>query len=311
MRPARSSSTCIPHGQVRDARFIFKGRSEVQATQVTWSAGLMYDGPTDEVPVPRDRRSWSPSPRYWGHIFVGRTKEGFLPEQGHGRLRRAGRWNARRSATRRSRSWPTASSGSAMRPKKRISSGISALYTDWLSEGQSFSTYDTSGRRPRGLGAAHRRENERTAPSHRRQRAVTASPTTASCSFARGRRPFRAPYFVDTGKFAAEDTRMSGIRGLLPARPAPGRHRILLSEGQCSGDGQPALPRRRCGRDLAAHRRDARLQHPRRILQPDLAVAPGLPGRARSLGTRRAFLLHRPRQRRRSGAASSGGSRRW
>jgi phosphate-selective porin OprO/OprP len=61
--------------KLRDARILFKGRLKFKRP-VTWSSGLMYDGATDSWLV-RETGIMVEVPEIWGHVFVGRTKEGF------------------------------------------------------------------------------------------------------------------------------------------------------------------------------------------------------------------------------------------
>jgi phosphate-selective porin OprO and OprP len=62
----------------RDFRFTFKGRlgRENPKRQVTYTVGVMYDGPTQSW-LFRETGLMFTIPELWGHVFVGRTKEGF------------------------------------------------------------------------------------------------------------------------------------------------------------------------------------------------------------------------------------------
>ena len=61
--------------KMRDGRILLKGRLKFKRP-VTWSSGLMYDGATSSWLV-RETGVMVAVPEAWGHIFVGRTKEGF------------------------------------------------------------------------------------------------------------------------------------------------------------------------------------------------------------------------------------------
>src|SRR5678815_1119970 len=63
-----------PEFKVRDARILFGGRFKTKRP-ITWQAGLMYDGPNDEWLV-RQTGIMIAVPELWGHLFVGRAKEG-------------------------------------------------------------------------------------------------------------------------------------------------------------------------------------------------------------------------------------------
>ena len=83
------------------------------------------------------------------------------------------------------------------------------------------------------------------------------------------------------------------VRGVLPPEVVAVRHRVLHSESRRAAVGQSPVSRRRRRRHLAGHRRDAHLQHARRILQSGLTRTHGLSGRTGRLGSRRPFLLQR------------------
>ena len=99
----------------------------------------MYDGPTDEFLV-RETGIMVAVPELWGHIFVGRTKEGFSLNKvmvGYSG------WTMERS-TISDATIPILADGIkwlGYLPKQGILWNL-GIYTDWLSEGQGFSTYD-------------------------------------------------------------------------------------------------------------------------------------------------------------------------
>jgi len=64
-----------PDGKFRDFRFMLKGRLKFKRP-VTWTAGIMYDGPTDSW-LFRETGIMVAVPELRGHLFIGRTKEGF------------------------------------------------------------------------------------------------------------------------------------------------------------------------------------------------------------------------------------------
>jgi phosphate-selective porin OprO and OprP len=61
--------------KVRDFRLLLKGRFKFRRS-VTWTCGLMYDGPTSKW-LARETGVMIEVPELLGHVFVGRTKEGF------------------------------------------------------------------------------------------------------------------------------------------------------------------------------------------------------------------------------------------
>jgi phosphate-selective porin OprO/OprP len=120
--------------KVRDARLVFKGRLFPKwKREVTYSLGLMYDGPTDEF-LARETGIMVAVPELWGHIFVGRTKEGFSLNKvmvGYSG------WTMER-ATISDATIPILADGIkwlGYLPKPRVLWNL-GLYKDWLSEGR-------------------------------------------------------------------------------------------------------------------------------------------------------------------------------
>jgi phosphate-selective porin OprO and OprP len=191
--------------KVRDTRVLFKGRLKFKRS-VTWSAGFMYDGPTDEWLV-RETGVMIEMPEISGHLFVGRSKEGFSLNKimvGY-----AG-WTQERSMI-NDATIPILADGVkwlGYAPKIHLLWNVGA-YADWLSEGQGFSTYDnqfvgrvawlpylsTDGARLLHLGI-----NLRYGHPHEGTLKLRSRPES-----------FPSPYFVDTGDFAAQSTRMTSL----------------------------------------------------------------------------------------------------
>jgi phosphate-selective porin OprO and OprP len=194
-----------PEAKVRDTRVLFKGRLKFKRS-VTWSAGLMYDGPTDEWLV-RETGVMIEMPEISGHLFVGRSKEGFSLNKimvGY-----AG-WTQERS-TINDATIPILADGIkwlGYAPKIHLLWNVGA-YADWLSEGQGFSTYDnqfvgrvawlpylsTDGGRLLHLGINLR----------------YGHPNEGTLKLRSRPESFPSPYFVDTGDFAARSTRMTSL----------------------------------------------------------------------------------------------------
>jgi phosphate-selective porin OprO/OprP len=127
-----------PDWQVRDFRVMFNGRIKT-SRKITWCAGFMYDHNGDEWFV-RQTGLQVAVPELKGHVFVGRSKEGIslnMVMVGY-----AG-WTMERSTTVVA-SVPLLADGikwMGYLPKQRLIYNL-GWYTDWLSEGQSFSSYD-------------------------------------------------------------------------------------------------------------------------------------------------------------------------
>jgi phosphate-selective porin OprO/OprP len=199
--------------KIRDARLSLKGHLKFERS-VTWSCGLMYYGPTDEFLV-RETGIMIEVPEIFGHIFVGRTKEGFSLNKvmvGY-----AG-WTMER-ATMSDATIPILADGVkwlGYAPKLNLLWNL-GFYGDWLSEGQSFSTYE---RQVAGRLAWLPIRSE-----------TTGTLLHVGSSFRRGKadegelqlrsRPesFTAPYFLDTGTFPAESATTLGLEAYY--RPGP------------------------------------------------------------------------------------------
>ena len=67
--------TIDPGYKVRDFRLLFSGRFPKLDREVTWKTGIMYDGAQGKWLV-RETGLIVAVPEMWGHLFIGRTKEG-------------------------------------------------------------------------------------------------------------------------------------------------------------------------------------------------------------------------------------------
>src|SRR5215217_8863906 len=190
-----------PQWKIRDIRVILGGRFKTKRP-LTWQAGVMYDGPTDTWFV-RQTGLMVAVPELWGHLFIGRAKEGVS-------LNRVmvgyDGWTAER--------FPMSESVQLLAdgvkwlgylPNRHLNWNVGA-FTDWLSEGQSFSSYDqTYTARVAWVPVIsdtgtliHIGVNWRTGKPNNSQLQVKSRPES-----------FTAPYFLDTGKMPA--TRSSTI----------------------------------------------------------------------------------------------------
>lgn len=200
-----------PDWQVRDFRVMLNGRIKSKRA-ITWSAGFMYDSTNDEWLV-RQTGLMIAVPELKGHVFVGRSKEGLslnMVMVGY-----AG-WTMERSTTVVA-TVPLLADGikwMGYLPKQRLLYNI-GWYTDVLSEGQSFSSYDQQlvariGFLPIleersllhvALAGRYGLVNDRTLRLRSRPELNVA------------------PYFVETESFAARDTTMA--QGEVYYRPGP------------------------------------------------------------------------------------------
>ena len=219
--------------KVRDTRLIFSGRFKFKRP-ITWKAGVMYDGPTDSWLI-RETGIMIAVPELWGNLFIGRTKEGFSLNKvmvGY-----AG-WTMERS-TINDATIPILADGVkwlGISSNRRWLWNI-GWYHDWLSEGQGFSTYDnqfvvriawvpalseTAGTLLHiGLNGRYGKANEGMLQLRSRPEA------------------FPAPYFVDTGKFPAHDTRMTSLEAYYRPGPLLFGTEYFLQKANAEATGDP------------------------------------------------------------------------
>lgn len=121
---------------VRDFRLVASGQLKTKRT-ISWKFGMMYDGPSSTWFI-RETGVMVGVPELWGSIFVGRTKEGFSMNKV---MNGYSGWTMERQMA--IDVIPILADGIkwlGYLPKQKIfwNAGV---FTDWLSEGQSFSTY--------------------------------------------------------------------------------------------------------------------------------------------------------------------------
>jgi phosphate-selective porin OprO/OprP len=192
-----------PAFKLRDFRITMSGRLKTKRF-ITWKAGIMYDGPTSSWFI-RESGIMVGVPELSGHIFIGRTKEGFsLNKVMNGY---AG-WTLERQMA--LDVIPILADGvkwMGFLPRQRLLWNI-GVFVDWLSHDQSFSTYSwqfavrlgwlpvysEDGKRLLHLGVSYR-YGEPEAGEIRVRSRPEANP---------------APYFIDTDKFPAHHSNHIG-----------------------------------------------------------------------------------------------------
>ena len=202
-----------PGVSIRDFRLLMNGRFPFKR-KITWQTGLMYDGQNDTWLV-RQTGFMVNVPELWGNFFIGRAKEGYsLVKVMSG----YDPWTMER--------YPF---GDATIPL--LADGIKWLgylpnramfwnlgvFVDWLSEGQSFSSYDHQfvarvGWLPMGTDSTgrllHIALNGRTGKANDGAFRLRSRPENNI-----------APYFIDTGKFPANSASTGGVEAYY--RPGP------------------------------------------------------------------------------------------
>jgi phosphate-selective porin OprO/OprP len=125
-----------PTFKVRDFRVTFSGQFKSRRT-ITWKMGIMFDGPSSSWFV-RETGIMVAVPELWGNFFAGRTKEGFSMNKV---MNGYAGWALERQMA--IDVIPILADGIkwlGFLPRQNIFWNLGG-YTDWLSKGQSFSTY--------------------------------------------------------------------------------------------------------------------------------------------------------------------------
>ncbi len=189
--------------KVRDFRLLFKGRLKTERP-VTWTCGVMYDGPSDSWLV-RETGVMVAVPELWGHFFIGRTKEGFSLNKV---MTGYSGWTLER-ATIIDATIPILADGVKWLgyvPERGLLWNI-GWYGDWLSEEESFSSYDHQFvARVAWLPIASETEGTLL---HIGLSGRQGEPDDGQLQVRSRPEAFPAPYFVDTGKFSAESSRVA------------------------------------------------------------------------------------------------------
>lgn len=195
-----------PTEKLRDFRFVFGGRLLPRwERSLTWSAGIMYDGPNHRWLV-RQTGVMIAVPEIWGHIFVGRSKEGFSLNKimvGYDG------WTMERSPM-NDASIPILADGFkwlGYSPKYHFLWNA-GYFNDWLAHEQSYSTYSSQEVGRFVVLPVH---------SDRQDKVLDLGvnfrygvPENKNLRLRSRPEAFTAPYFVDTGSFAADSTTMLG-----------------------------------------------------------------------------------------------------
>jgi phosphate-selective porin OprO and OprP len=200
-----------PGVKVRDFRVLLNGRLNFKR-KVTWQTGLMYDG-QNETWMVRQTGLMVAVPELWGNFFIGRAKEGFsLTKVMSG----YDPWTMERFTF--NETIPLLADGIkwlGYLPSKNVFWNL-GVFADWLSEDQSFSSYDHQFAARVGwlpmfdsVGTLfHIALNYRTGKPDDGQFRVRARPENNI-----------APYFIDTGKFPSQSASMGGLEWFY--RPGP------------------------------------------------------------------------------------------
>lgn len=195
----------LPAQRLRDFRFVLGGSFPSLSRKVTYNVGIMYDGPSHSW-LMRQTGVMIAVPKLWGNIYIGRSKEGFSLNKvmvGYDG------WTMERS-TMSDATIPILADGFkwlGYTPKHGFLWNF-GYYNDWLSHVQNFSTYHNQ-TVLRVVWLPIRSDLKREV-LHLGVNLRNGSPEQGQIQFRSRPEAFPAPYFVDTGKFAATNTKMAG-----------------------------------------------------------------------------------------------------
>lgn len=205
-------SVLEPAFDVRDFRLTFSGQLKTKRI-ISWKAGFMYDGPNRAWLV-RETGVMIDVPELWGKFFVGRTKEGFSLNKvmvGY-----AG-WTMERQMA--IDVIPILADGVkwlGYLQKQRILWNV-GIYGDYLSHGQSFSTFKWQWAARIGwLPLYNVTDNTvfHVAMNYRYGEPVNGEIRVRSRPEANP-----APYFIDTGKFPSSHSNQTGVEAYYRSGP--------------------------------------------------------------------------------------------
>ncbi len=202
---SKEQITMFPAQRLRDFRFVLGGSFPSLSRKVTWNVGIMYDAPSHSWFI-RQTGVMVAVPKLWGNIFIGRSKEGFSLNKvmvGYDG------WTMERS-TMSDATIPLLADGFkwlGYTPRHGFLWNF-GYYNDWLSQGQSFSTYHNQ-TVLRAVWLPIHSDETRTV-FHLGVNLRNGSPKQGQLQFRSRPESFTAPYFVDTGKFASTNTKMAG-----------------------------------------------------------------------------------------------------
>ena len=215
----------------RDTRFMFNGRIKTERP-ITWSAGFMWDGTAREWFV-RQTGIVVAVPEMWGHLWVGRSKEGVS-------LNRVmvgyDGWTMERF-TFSDAAIPLLADGirwMGYLPRQRLIWNL-GVFSDVLSKGQTFSYYE---QQVAGRVAYLHMDADTSNVLHAGIAFRLGHPTNDTLQLRSKPESTTAPNFVDTGKFRAPSAQLVGVEAFY--RPGSwlfgGEYYLQKAESAEAGD---------------------------------------------------------------------------
>ena len=199
--------------KIRDSRFMINGRIKTKR-RITYTAGIMYDGYTEEWFI-RQTGIMVAVPELWGHFFIGRSKEG--PSLNRVMVGYDG-WTMERF-TFSDAAIPLLADGIkwlGYLPDHHLVWNL-GVFTDWLSEGESFSYFDhqVAGR----VAWVPMASDSIGKLLHIGASFHVGQPNNDSLQLKSKPEATLAPNFIDTGKFPSTSATLLGVEAYY--RPGP------------------------------------------------------------------------------------------
>jgi phosphate-selective porin OprO/OprP len=203
---SKQQITMYPDQRLRDFRFILGGKLFPKIERsITWSAGIMYDAPNHQWLI-RQTGVMIGVPELWGQFFIGRTKEGYSLNKV---MTGYDGWTMERS-TISDASIPILADGIKWLgyvPKYKFLWNA-GYFNDVFSKGQSFSTYSSQVATRFAVLPILSEKNDKVL--HLGVNLRFGKPVDGQLKLRSRPEAYPAPYFVDTGSFQSNSTRMAG-----------------------------------------------------------------------------------------------------
>jgi phosphate-selective porin OprO/OprP len=195
-----------PAPRLRDFRFLLGGKLFPKIKRsITWSAGIMYDATAHEWRM-RQTGVMFAAPKLRGALFIGRSKEGFSLVKV---MTGYDGWTMERS-TMNDATIPILADGIKWLgySKKHKFLWNAGYFNDVLSKGQSFSTYSSQVVGRFAVLPIHSEKENKVL--HLGVNLRFGKPLDNKIRFKSRPEAFPAPFFIDTGSFPSDSTRMIG-----------------------------------------------------------------------------------------------------
>jgi phosphate-selective porin OprO and OprP len=216
--------------KIRDSRLLLNGTFPARDRKVTWTAGIMYDSAVDDWFV-RQTGIMVDVPEISGKIWVGRAKEGISMSK---IMNGYSGFTMERAAV--NDIIPILADGVkwlGLNKERHLIWNV-GYFGDWLSEGEGFSTYEQQAV-ARLVWLPIAREADKTL-LHLGVALRWAEPKDGKLKIRSRPEVNEAPFFLDTGTFATDETRTIGVETYYRPGPWVFGMEYLVHEASTPGD---------------------------------------------------------------------------